>query len=180
MYLPKSKYKTRVTAGNEFQAQNSTVTYSGMYFETYLGEFFTGETPSNSSVPLTRLAEQGDSVGRIQQGPEAVEYTNYDFVRKDSKELELRSTLPLPLYYPKPGNVENFTRYFAIDKTTQRVVEVSKDTYLSMKSQEPKYYYPKYDLKTLQWSLTNVAENRINASIEGLDSYLKDPSQFVR
>lgn len=180
MYLPKSKYRTKVTAGNEFQAQNSTVPYSGMYFETYLGEFFTGESPSSSSIPLTKLAEQGDSVGRIQQGPEAVEYTNYDFVRRDPKELELRSTLPVPLYYPKPGNVNNFTRYFAIDKVTIKVVEVSKNTYLSLENQEPKYYYPKYELRTLDWSLTNVSDNRINAAVAGLESYLKDPSQFVR
>ena len=57
---------------------------------------------------------------------------------------------------------------------------MSKDVYLSMKSKEPKYYYPKYELKTLDWSLRSVSDNRINAAIAGLESYLKDPSQFVR
>lgn len=180
MYLPKSKYITRNTAGNEFQTRRSTVPYVGPYFETSTGKFFTGSSPSSTSEELFRLAEQGDSVGRIQSGPEAVNYTDYDFIRRDDMELELRSTIPVPLHYPKPGNGESFTRYFAIEKTTQRVVELSKSTYLSMESEETKYYFPKYDLRVLEWSLTNASENRINAAIEGLESYLKDPSQFVR
>ena len=180
MYLPKSKYKTSITTGNEFQTRRSTSPYVGLYFETSTGEFFTGDKPTSTSEKLFRLAEQGDSVGRIQSGPTAVDYTDYDFVRRDDAELELRSTLPIPLYYPKPEGVKSFTRYFAIDKNTGRVVEVSKSTYLSLESQEPKYYYPKYELRLLEWSLTNPDINRINAAVEKLDSYLKDPSQFVR
>ena len=180
MYLPKSKYSgNKYTPGKQLVYSDSRQPYVGPYFETYLGEFYSGNKPSQESRQLTPVVVEGTE-SLVQDETRAPIVGRYDVVRQRTLELQLKETLPVPLYYPKPGNVENFTRYFAIDKTSQRVVEVSKDTYLSMKSQEPKYYYPKYELKTLQWSLTNVSENRINASIEGLDSYLKDPSQFVR
>lgn len=181
MYLPKSKYQGNLKAApGSLKIKATGEPYEGMYFKTYEEKLFSGTTPSSQAQELTsnvfgiseNLAIDGESVIGIPN--------EYDVLRNNDTEVKLKATLPVPLHYPKPGNVESFTRYFAIDKTSQRVVEVSKDTYLSIKSQEPKYYYPKYELKTLQWSLTNVAENRINASIEGLDSYLKDPSQFVR
>lgn len=181
MYLPKSKYQGGLRAQPaSLKILATGESYEGMYFKTYDGRLFTGTAPSSQAQELTtntfgiseNLAIDGESVIGIPN--------EYDVLRSNDIEVQLKATLPLPLHYPKPGNVESFTRYFAVDKNTQRVVEVSKDTYLSMKSQEPKYYYPKYDLRILEWSLTNATENRINASIEGLDSYLKDPSQFVR
>ena len=175
MFLPKSKYKGGLhTTGTEFKNSITRESYTGPYFKTYLGEVYSGGTPSLNSVLLIPQQETTST------GASTPIKEEYDYIRENSNEVDLKSTLPLPLYYPRQVEGKSFTRYFAIDKTSQRVVEVSKDTYLSMKSQEPKYYYPKYELKTLQWSSTNVSENRINASIEGLDSYLKDPSQFVR
>ena len=181
MYLPKRKYQGNLKAApGSLKVKATGEPYEGMYFRTYEEKLYSGTAPSFQARELTtntfgiseNLAIDGESVIGIPN--------EYDVLRSNDTEVQLKATLPVPLHYPKPGNVESFTRYFAIDKTSQRVVEVSKVSYLSMKSQEPKYYYPKYDLRILEWSLTNVTENRINASIEGLDSYLKDPSQFVR
>jgi len=180
MYLPKSKYRGGLnTPGSQFRDAVTKQDYVGEYFVTYVNEYYTGKKPSSSSRLLEPVVVEG-SLAAGSQVQEPPVYLRYDVIRKDNSELALKNTLPVPLYYPKPGNVENFTRYFAIDKSTKRVVEVSKDVYLSMKSKEPKYYYPKYELKTLDWSLRSVSDNRINAAIAGLESYLKDPSQFVR
>ena len=162
--------------------------YTGPYFVTHTSEVYTGIRPSSKSELLVPVNLDNDSVYSTTNDVLIVmtEYdtaplgNRYDFVRSNDTELQLRATLPIPTYYPKPGNVESFTRYFAIEKSTRRVVEVSKDVYLSMKSKEPKYYYPKYELKTLDWSLRSVSDNRINSAVAGLDPYLKDPSQFVR
>ena len=175
MYLPSFKYKGNlITEGDEYSIEGSDQPYAGKYFLTDTGEYFTGNKPGDG--PNQRLLPYIKPVG----GANSTRIERYDLVRQKEAETQLKDTLPVPLYYPKPGTGASFERYFAIDKTNQRVVEVSKDTYLSMKSKEPKYYYPKYNLKTLTWSLTNVSENRINAAIEGLGTYLKDPSQFVR
>lgn len=175
MFLPKSKYKQGLyTTGTEYKHSVTGESYVGPYFKTYLNEAYTGEKPSATSVLL--VPQQNID---LSGAPRPVK-EEYDYIRNSSNEVDLKSTLPVPIYYPKPGTEKTLTRYFAIDKTNQRVVEVSKDTYLSMKSKEPKYYYPKYELKTLTWSLTSVSANRVNAAIAGLDSYLKNPSQFVR
>jgi len=180
MYLPKSKYSgNKYTPGKQLVYSDNKEPYTGPYFETYLGEFYSGEKPSRKSRQLEPVTVEG-TVSLVEDETRLPILERYDVVRKDSSEFKLKETLPVPLYYPKPTNQKTLTRYFAIDKTNQRVVEVSKDTYLSMKSKEPKYYYPKYELKTLTWSLTSVSANRVNAAVAGLDSYLKDPSQFVR
>lgn len=175
MYLPSFKYKGNLyTPGDEYSIEGSDLPYTGNYFITVTGEIFTGNKPGDGSN--NKLVQYRKPVG----GANSIKIERYDLIRQRDVELQLRDTLPLPIYYPKPGTEKTLTRYFAIDKTNQRVVEVSKDTYLSMKSKEPKYYYPKYELKTLTWSLTSTSANRVNAAIAGLDSYLKDPSQFVR
>ena len=180
MYLPKSKYTgNKYTAGNQLVYSNNNQPYVGPYFETYLGEYYSGDSPTSNSRKLEPVVVEGTTSLVSNQTAQPI-LERYDTIRRNSSEFRLKETLPVPMYYPRPNTGTSFERYFAIDKNTQRVVEVSKDTYLSMKSKEPKYYYPKYDLKTLTWSLTNASENRINAAVAGLDSYLKDPSQFVR
>lgn len=181
MYLPKSKYQSNLTAApGALKIKATSEPYTGPYFKTYTGKMYTGEAPSNASQELVNNTF-GISENLAINGQEVVGIPNeYDYLRSNNQEVQLKATLPVPIYYPKPNTGTTLERYFAIDKTAQRVVEVSKDTYLSMKSREPRYYYPKYDLKTLTWSLTNASENRINTAVAGLDSYLKDPSQFVR
>jgi len=175
MYLPTFKYKGNLyTQGEEYSIEGTNESYVGNYFTTYSGDVFTGNKPGDG--PNSRLVRYIQPTG----GTSNIRPEQYDIIRQKDSEVQLRDTAPVPLYYPKPGNVESFTRYFAIDKSTKRVVEVSKDVYLSMKSKEQKYYYPKYELKTLDWSLRSVSDNRINTAIAGLESYLKDPSQFVR
>lgn len=185
MYLPKSKYKTSIATKQDSLVDPNGVLYEGAYFETFKGEKFTGSAPSNSSKRLTDITGPDQTDGTLTLGfVEPVRVTDYDIVREDKKELQLRATLPVPIYYPKPSQKDytkgNFKRYFAVDKTTGQILEVSPAVYASMKAQKPEYYYPKYRLKTLKWSLQKRSENRINAAVTKLDSYLKDPSQFVR
>lgn len=176
MYLPKHKYKGNLTTtGTEYKHSATRQDYTGPYFLTFDGKAYTGGSPSANSVLLIPQQQTVDNPAKVKPAKEA-----YDYIREDSDEVALKSTLPVPVYYPRPSNGDTLVRYFAIDKTTQRVVEVSKDTYISLRSKEPKYYYPKYELKTLDWSLLNASVNRVNAAVAGLDSYLKDPSQFVR
>ena len=179
MYLPKTKYKTSNASQRDNLVDSTGALYQGPYFETVTGELYSGAAPSKDSKPLTQATGPDQTINTLGYLT-PLGRTVYDRVRKDPVEEQLKETLEVPYHYPKPTSGTSFERYFAIDKTTQRVIEISKDTYLSMKSKEPKYYFPKYDLKTLTWSLTNASENRINAAVAGLDSYLKDPSQFVR
>jgi hypothetical protein len=174
MYLPKTKYK-----GNQLTLDGSVIDvqteelYTGPFFETSTGEIYTGAAPSATSRRLVRVEGSGPGIDQTEKEV-------YDYLRENNTELRLKDTLPLPIYYPKPGATERFTRYFAVDKKTQRILEINKNDYLSIKNQEVKYYFPRYELRALEWSLTDIVSNKRNISINGLDSYLKDPSQFVR
>ena len=179
MYLPKTKYKTSNASQRDGLVDSTGTLYQGPYFETVTGELYSGATPSKDSKSLKRSTgpdQTTNTLGYLTPPGRTV----YDRVRKDPVEEQLKETLEVPRHYPRPTSSTSFTRYFAIEKITARVIEVSKDVYLSMKSKEPKYYYPKYELITLEWSLTNPTENRINIAVAKLDNYLKDPSQFVR
>ena len=185
MYLPKTKYRVLTATEQDGLAGPDGVLYQGAYFETFKGEKFTGSVPSKDSKRLTEITgpDQTDGVNTLGfANPPG--RTKYDFLRQNVKELQLRATLPVPVYYPKPSpeayKKQTFKRYFAIDKNTNRILEIAPSVYASMKAQEPEYYYPKYTLKVVNWSLVSVSANRINAAVLELSSYLKDPSQFVR
>ena len=183
MYLPKSKYKKKNTTGGQFQEIDTGNIYVGSYIETMNGKFFTGSKPSSKSVQLIPIVEEGvEAVGGSVVPPPVVEV--YDVARNNNVEFNLKNTAPVRPHYPKPSSSDYtkgiIKRYFAVDKTTGQILEVSPKVYASMKAQKPEYYYPKYELKTLKWSLRDRSVNRINSSVTKLDSYLKDPSQFVR
>ena len=179
MYLPSFKYKGNlITEGDEYSIKGSDQPYVGKYFLTDTGKYFTGNKPGDG--PNQRLVPYIKPVG----GVNGTRIERYDLVRQKEIETQLKDTLPVPLYYPKPTS-SDYTkgivkRYFAIDKTTGQILEITTKVYASMKAQKPEYYFPKYELKTLKWSLRDRSTNRINSSVAKLDSYLKDPSQFVR
>ena len=183
MYLPKSKYKKLVATKLDALVDPDGVLYEGPYFRTFKGESYTGDFPSKNSKLLTEVIgpDQTTNTVGFQTPPESI---IYDYVRGDTEEVLLRATLPVPLHYPKPSPVDYtkgiVKRYFAIDKTTGQILEISPKVHASMKAQKPEYYYPKYILKKLDWSLRRRSENRVNSAVAKLDSYLKDPAQFVR
>lgn len=185
MYLPKTKYKGNLyTAGTEYVLPGETSPYVGPYFQTFTGEAYTGNSPSKKSKKLLPFEEQGSSRGIFTEGPPPVMFEQYDGIRKDQQEFQLRSTLDIVTHYPKPAPADygkNFIiRYFAIEKSTRRTSEISKEVYTSLNAKEPTYYYPKYDIKAIQWSLVNIRANQEIVRESGLGDYLKDPSQFVR
>ena len=113
----------------------------------------------------------------------------YDSVRNNLEEFNLRVTEKVPMYYPVPSKVDytngTFVRYFLRDKTTGQILEVAKPIFTSIKNREVKYYYPKYEYVSVSWSLTSkVANERVIPVAEkllaGLSTYLKDPAQFVK
>lgn len=182
MYLPKTKYRVLTATTQDNLVDPNGVLYQGPYFETFTGEKFTGEVPSKDSKPLTDIIGPDQSNSLSFDIP--LEITDYDSVRDDRQELQLRSTLDIPVYYPKPMPADyskkTLLRYFAIDKSTGRILEISKQVVTSLRSKEVKYYYPKYTTKVIQWSLVNINANEQTIYKEKIGSYLKDPSQFVR
>lgn len=188
MYLPKTKYKTGLFTDNStystFLVESTREPYSGPYFETFSGELYTGTSPLDKNI---------QKLVKVETSPELVDTYltpgEYDVVKQDVEAYNLRVTEPVQMYYPVPSEDDytkgEFVRYFLKDITNGRILEVRKDVYSSISKKEPKYYYPKYQLLAVSWSLRNPGGNRsVVAQAErrfpGITQYLKDPSQFVK
>lgn len=185
MYLPKSKYKTGLYSdGKTLVTSPDGEAYVGPYIETFDGKFFSGNSPMEKGSRELAVVEP------FPEGPvDYLEPLKYDEVRQDVEAFNLRSTQPLQMSYPKVSAEDrksaSIVRYFAKDKNTGRIFEINKQDYLSLKHKETKYYYPRYDILGINWSLISRGLNisilaRAEKTFPGISSYLKDPSQFVR
>lgn len=105
MYIPKSKYESLETAGDELQTKDK-VEYFGNYIKTYQGKFYEGVSPQESGKELFPLE-------KVVEGP---------------------TTLPsLENEYPQPTEKDYqygyFWRYLIKDNRDGKVYEVSHKTF---------------------------------------------------
>lgn len=183
MYLPKTKYKGNLhTAGDLLVSAATGQRYTGYYFETVTGTYYSGIKPGKFSKRLIPI--EGSDLNVDQ--PTKIDY---DVVRSNKSELNLKSTQPVTVYYPatpteKDYRRGSFSRFYALDKTTGQILEIAPEVYASMNAKETKYYYPKYTLLELTWTLFNADINRKlvakkNLDFPGIVGYIKDYKQFV-
>lgn len=169
MYLPKFKTtKARYTPGSQYTVKSTGENYIGYYVLSSQGVPYSGkEFIQNASQELVSIVVQGVE----QQEKEYVPYTDYDTVRKQQKEYDLRSTLDLPVHIFIPDfEFEINKRFFAKSKVTQAIKEISKEVYLELSSKTTKYHYPTYEIFMMDWYVTGAVGDFQNGSylIEGI------------
>jgi len=201
MFLPKHKRKDSQTiVGEPLVDKVSGVIYYGPYFETSTGKKFSGTTPYSDNVrELEDLPEDGILPGSditIRNSKNA-----YDILRKDPEAFKLKFTAPLPSHFPVtiPAGV-SFKRYFAKDIRTEKIIEISQQTFSELKNRDSKYYYPNFVTVEVVWVVEGPVEDtvsgayivpgiatqnknavqRANRTVAGLDQYLTDYTQFAR
>jgi len=193
MYLPKFKYKGDLTTpGNEFRLLDSGEDYVGLYFETHNGKYYTENEPRTSSRELQKyntFVTDSTPNDRFDYTPYPPIVEDYDVLHQDVHTFKLKSTYPVRNYYPKVSESDYekrfLMRYYVRDKNTGVVQEVSSEVYEQMEGKTTKYYYPKYDILKLRWSLISTLDNskilRIgNKRLPGLSSYVKGITEFIR
>ena len=193
MYLPKFKYKGNLTTpGNEFRYVGTNEDYVGLYFETYNGKYYTEGQPSHLSKEIQKydtFVREFTSNDRFDYTPYPPIVEDYDVIKQDVHNFQLKSTYPVRTYYPKVSESDYekgfLMRYYVRDKNTGTIQEVSSEVYESMEGKTTKYYYPKYDILKLRWSLVFSSDNskviRLGSRrLPGLRDYVKSLSQFIR
>lgn len=193
MYLPKFKYKGDLTTpGKEFRLVDSGEDYVGLYFETYNGKYYTESRPRKFSRELQKyntFVRDFTPNDRFDYTPYPPIVEDYDVLKQDVHTFQLKSTYPVRTYYPKVSELDYekgfINRYYVRDKNTGTIQEVSSEVYEQMGSKTTKYYYPKYDILKLRWSLLSFTNNSKTISLSngrlfGLREYIKNPSQFIR
>ena len=203
MYLPKSKYKSNLYAEpGVFVYASNKAPYTGPYFENYTGKYFTGTEPSRNSKEI--IFEPEEASPDFRTSIQGLPITEYDAIRNNQEEFQLKLTEPIPVHYPNPTPQDyqrgTFIRYFLRNRSTGTILEVSKEVYKAIIDKTPKYYYPGYTAGGLIWrirgplntvtrqgypqagarSINKAAVEKLEPTLPGISLYLFNLGQFVR
>jgi hypothetical protein len=159
-YFPKSKIITNLyTKGNEFVINGKD--YIGAYYKTFDGKVYAGKNPINGSSqelkPLTNdntlFLNNIQSKGGILVDPNTKGYINNPNV------TDVNLYIIPTQFYPKP-TVNDYQkgyimRYFAKKRNDiGYVIEINKETYLSIINQDKVYDYVTYQAIDVFWQIT--------------------------
>jgi hypothetical protein len=167
MYFPKNKIKTGFNSNGDLKIKSSDKAYFGPYFKTYTGKFYAGDTPNYSNLvellPNTIPVVDGvandieDSDTRFEGGING-EYS-------DLLNIKLGDPTPTPpkqfKSYPTPEQYRlgEYIRYYAKKTNNFIYIEISKETYNRLKSEDPTLLWPLYDCIYMNYSLSNKKLN---------------------
>jgi hypothetical protein len=183
MYYPLSQITTNLyTNGNElmYAYVNDKASYSGFYWKTSKGEYFTGKTPQD--VPTQKLITFEEAAIKKGTTPNSnpilnspnwepndfpiVEYPKYKYTELQTPTYS--ATLPTQQDYQ---NTE-FRRYFCKKANEIIYLEISKETYDKLVTQDPQILFQLYTPFYLPWTLIGEREQvyTINRNITELTS----------
>lgn len=170
MYLPKAKYSDPIYTRGDFLETEDGRPYTGWYFKTFSGDYYTGKEPLSTSAILLEQEGTGGDLNITKR-----------FVSKKVK--------PTSDEYSEGV----FKRYFVQDKRNTSIIEVNKEDYLYYIN------LSHLQGTTVDWDLTTPAENvqkgpytyfgsesknkesvlEAEKTINGLSEYIKDYKEFV-
>jgi hypothetical protein len=158
-YYPSTKIKKNQNALSGEFTLNGLV-YTGSYYSTYDGRFFTGPDPilgtNEELIPALLKSNTFQVLERADQE------TNYEEYIKSNKNK--RQTQPIS-YYPVVLESEYakgyFTRYF-VKRTNQRgyVMEISEKEFASIRNGTATYDISFYQTVSLIWKLTGPLRSK--------------------
>jgi hypothetical protein len=169
-YYPKNKITVNLyTKGNEFLLNGKP--YIGAYYKTFDSKIFTGANPvigsSQELQPVSvNIKEKYPNIN-IKGG--ILLDNNTEKYIKNPNIKNLDSYQIPPQYYPQLTDTDYakgyIMRYFAKKRNDiGYVIEISKDTYLSLQSKNSEYDYITYQAIDLFWQITgplkDTRENR--------------------
>lgn len=169
-YYPKSRIVTGFkTDGNEFTVNGEP--YSGPYYKTFDNKAFTGYNPvQGSNQLLVPVAIKGG----VDDGYDTIPFSNitsfdtsieYNRI-KNIKPVEIGEFLqPIP-FYPNPSEQDYkkgyLMRYFSKPRNVYgEIVEINKETYLSLQNVDSEYDYVTNTVISLYWQLTGPLKDTI-------------------
>jgi hypothetical protein len=161
MYYPQSQITTNLyTNGNELFLQSNNNSYTGYYYKTSKGEFFTGKTPQDTPnlklIPISSLTtSQNNTLNNLQYIVKSQESIDYPLFKNDS--------VLLPYYSPvqptsKDYQIGEFRRYFCKKINELIYLEINKDIYDKLIKSDPTVAYQYYQPFNVPWQLTGDKE----------------------
>ncbi len=169
-YIPKNRIVSNLyTNGGDFQILTTGENYTGYYWKSYDGSFFTGK--NQNDIPSQKLIKSTPSELPFSNPKKSYSSLNTD--NEYSLDVEdyiaITSQNPNQLtqflphtHFPKPTKedykLEEFTRYFCVKINTNTFMEISKETFNSIFSQDVEWDWEPYIPFKLKWNIKGDKE----------------------
>ena len=168
-YYPKNRITiNKYTRGDEYELNGKP--YIGAYYKIFNGKIYTGANPViGSSQELQAIQNNNININLDNKKGVIILNNKSDQYIKNTNIKNLQSYEIPPQYYPQPIDADYakgyIMRYFAKKRNDiGYVIEISKDTYLSLQSKNSEYDYITYQAIDLFWQITgplkDTRENR--------------------
>ena len=178
MYIPKNKISTNLYSRNDDLVYKSNQKkYTGYYYKTYDGRYFTGKNPNDgvndelvkveptetgynpttlqSKIAFTDAPTIFDSIDAPGYSEEMI--VNYTSLKNIDLNKSTYKHLPTS-YYPKPTqedyNLGVFTRYFCVKINEDIYLEINKKTYDALTKQKGDWLWQLYTPFQLLWTIS--------------------------
>ena len=196
MYYPKSQIQTNLYSSGELIVLSTKEVYTGYYWATSGGKYYSGRTPSSikGGLELGKAVNEGffaplnepgvqPSTSYIAASGDTLKYTKLigdDFTRNSR----------MPIYSP-PNPIDKdyqagaFTRFFSKKVNESLFIEINSDEYIKLLNKDKNLLYKLYKPFKLNWVIagdlnTVINENRIEVEylentegLVGLGNYLR-------
>jgi hypothetical protein len=164
MYYPLSQIQTNLyTNGNELIVASTKIAYSGYYWKTSKGEYFSGKTPQDlPSQKLVLSNTQPEASPANVNASTTTVPSIYSILKLSQPKIIINS------YFPQPTqdeyNAGEFVRYFYKKVNELIYMEINKDDYFNLANRNPQYDYALYVPFYTHWQLTGNKEQVYNTN----------------
>ena len=184
VYIPKNRIKTNLfTKGGEFVVLSTNEPYSGKYYKTYNGRFFSGLNPNDlTSQQLAKIPPVVDPKPTQVFIPDNYS-TNFNAELVNSykklnniKGNRLRNspTLHLPSPTLENYNIGEFQRYFVKKRNENIFLEISLKEYTQILQSNPQIDYQSWLAFSIPWKLTGSLSSVSTVNKNIVNLYSKD------
>tara|TARA_R110001592_G_scaffold211644_1_gene463608 strand:+ start:7788 stop:8471 length:684 start_codon:yes stop_codon:yes gene_type:complete len=192
MYIPKSRILTnQYSNDNKLVYKSTGEIYTGFYYKTFEGKYFTGKTqndPPNDELILVEDVTVGDKGQNVIQNslaysdaptifnnidtpgysePMVVKYANLNKIDLNKTTYKLVPNSHYPTPNPEDYAVGSFTRYFCVKVNQPIWLEISSETFDNLDGRNNGWLWEPYQLVTLQWALVG-SENYVATTNKNL------------
>jgi hypothetical protein len=188
MYIPKNRLITNLyTRGNELVYKDDKALYTGYYYKTYDGKYFTGKTPNEKPNDELELTTLNAKTFEALENKSQIAFIDTPVVPSDNKAELVNSILiidysklkgidlnnPTGLivpsqYYPQPiqsnYDLGSFVRYFIVKINESKFLEINQNTYDAIKTQNKEWSWEAYTPFLIQWTLVGGKQQVYNTN----------------
>ena len=176
MYYPEFLTETNLyTNGDEYVLFSTGENYTGYYWKTFDGKFFTGknpqQTPNQQLLHISSITSQNNGDSFIQPSP------GYP---KNNLNQKIPANPKPAVNKPTSGDYENgfYYRYFSKPINSNQYIEIDSQTYGSIIGNNPNINYILNEVARARWILSGYTQDEVYKQNKTIVEYIESNSNF--